>query len=545
MAAPDFMCANWNPDGADCKEFGRYSCKNCLLVVYCGPECQKSHWALHKTDCKSLLGKKTWTPDWVLKSRTPAFVQGGIGVDFGGKKYLWGNIPSLDVLQLGSNEGNNYRGQLNLLFAASGDFRNVAKTIAMLPSSYNQPIGITMNDLDPDIVARNVIMLLIALTVDNSDEAVDCIIHIWYSALIRKSDLDILQQRIRPLIESICKKIENKTPTSLLGQTWTFGQRSLRLVLEKSSWDNLLCYMDIPAGLTMELANQIRTAVTLAESRKDYRDRNLLFQTPSRRIAKDRYWGDGLLLPFGSPRLDFQEPNPTFFQTADTWPLHDNADPLNDELRTFLLRLSGLKVSFRLLQVNAADLPGLLESGSFSRIEVSNISDGGYLGIHRILFSMIPLLQGPLVNPNATLITLFMNAVDENMSTGDQIANMSPHSPETKRLLKYLPPSNKGMTRNPSSPEIIKFLFARDIVATYDHIFSRCIKDLKFSEAAQYVGAAMKEKHTVIEKWPFKLKLRPGQLGAQEEFDRLLSGGVSGKERYVEWKRISIDEKLS
>lgn len=68
--------------------------------------------------------------------------------------------------------------------------------------------------------------------------------------------------------------------------------------------------MDIPTGLTMERANQIRTAVTLAKSRKDYRDRNLLFQAPSRRIAKNRYWGDGLLLPFGSPRLDFQQPNP-------------------------------------------------------------------------------------------------------------------------------------------------------------------------------------------------------------------------------------------
>ncbi|OBT63191.1 hypothetical protein VE03_07739 [Pseudogymnoascus sp. 23342-1-I1] len=574
MATPDFICANWSPDrsGASCKEVGRYSCKNCLLVVYCGPTCQKSHWALHKTDCKSPLGKETWTPDWVLENRKPAFVQGGIGSAFGGKKYLWGNIPSLDVLQLGSNEGNNYTGQLNLLFAASGDLRNVAKTIAMLPSSYNQPISITINDLDPDIVARNVIILLIALTVENSDEAIDCIIHIWYSALIRKSDLEILQQRIRPLIESVCEKTKNKTPTSLLGKTWTFGQRSLRLVLEKSSWDNLLSYMDIPAGLTMERANQIRTAITLAESRKDYRDRYLLFQTPSRRIAKNRYWGDGLLLPFGSPRVDFQEPNPTFFQTADTWPLRDNSDPLNGwslkevesrssgaasadiygrlfyyirtEIRAFLLRLSGLEVSFRLFQMNAADLPDHLEASSFSRIEVANISDGGYLGIHRTVFFMVPLLQGPLVNPHATLITLFMNAVDENLTTRDQLSGMSPHSPERKRLLKYLPTTNMGMTMNPSSPEIIKFLFARNIVVTYDHIFNRCVNNLEFSETAQCVGAAMKEKHTVIEKWPFKLKLRPGQPGAQKEFDRLLSGGVSGKERYVEWKRISADDKL-
>ena len=193
---------------------------------------------------------------------------------------------------------------------ASGDLRNVAATIAQLPTSYSQSISITMNDRDLDIVARNTIMLLIAMVVDDVDEAVDCMIHVWYSALIRKSDLEIIQQQIRPLIEGTCGKIKGKEPDTLLGKTWTFGQRSLRLVLEKSSWDRLLSYMDVPEGLTAERARQIRRAVTLAESRKDYRDRNLLFQSPSRRIAKNQYRGDGLLLPFGSQRHDFREPNP-------------------------------------------------------------------------------------------------------------------------------------------------------------------------------------------------------------------------------------------
>lgn len=193
---------------------------------------------------------------------------------------------------------------------ASGDLRNVVKAIAQLPSSYNQSVEITMNDRDLDIVARNAIMLLVALVVDNIDEAIDCIIHIWYSALIRKSDLDILQQQIRPLIESVCEKIKSKAPSSLLGKTWTFGERSLRLVLEKSSWDSLLFFMDIPEGLTAERANQIRIALTLAESRKDYRDRHLIFQSPSHRIARNRFREDGLLLPFGSQRCDFREPNP-------------------------------------------------------------------------------------------------------------------------------------------------------------------------------------------------------------------------------------------
>lgn len=78
--------------------------------------------------------------------------------------------------------------------------------------------------------------------------------------------------------------------------------------------------------------------------------------------------------------------------------MHDNADPLNGwsskdveecssgpatadiygklfyhiraVLRAFLLRFSGLQVNFRLLQLDASDLPNYLERGSFSRIEV-------------------------------------------------------------------------------------------------------------------------------------------------------------------------------
>ncbi|KAL2257217.1 hypothetical protein VTK26DRAFT_505 [Humicola hyalothermophila] len=94
---------------------------------------------------------------------------------------------------------------------------------------------------------------------------------------------------------------------------------------------------------------------------------------------------------------DFQVPNPTFFQGADTWPMFDNADPLNGwsaeevedrpsglatadiygklyyhlrtVLRAFILRLSSLQVAFRLMQVDADDLGDYVESSSFDRIE--------------------------------------------------------------------------------------------------------------------------------------------------------------------------------
>lgn len=90
----------------------------------------------------------------------------------------------------------------------------------------------------------------------------------------------------------------------------------------------------------------------------------------------------------------------------------------------------------------------------------------------RTIGLMMPLLQDPLINPHATLITLFMNVVDENITDQDRMADATSHSPTTKRLLKYLP--LKGMAPiNVSDPRVIKLSFARDNVATYDNIFDR------------------------------------------------------------------------
>ena len=86
------------------------------------------------------------------------------------------------------------------------------------------------------------------------------------------------------------------------------------------------------------------------------------------------------------------------------------------------------------------------------------------------------LLQEPHINPHATLVTLCMNAVDDNMTDEDRMANMTPHSTTTKRLSKYLPRQEmhlNGMNPNLPNPEFIKFAFARDSVATFDHIFDR------------------------------------------------------------------------
>ncbi|KAH7480252.1 hypothetical protein FOMA001_g8824 [Fusarium oxysporum f. sp. matthiolae] len=560
MASASLPCANCSPDGTSCQNTGRSSCANCRLVVYCSSECQKAHWPIHKLDCKSPYNKKTWEPEWSVEGRTPTFMSDEAPTPFGGMKYLFGNVPALDVLRLGANEGEAYGSQLRLLFAASGDLRNVAQTIAELPPSYEQPIDIIVNDREFDVVARNAILLLLALTADDRDEAVDCILHIWYSASIRKSHVDIFKQRIRPLIQNVCHKVKDKPAKRILGKTWTFEKRSVRLVLEKEAWDKLLTFMDVPDGFTINKANEVRKAVTLARSRVDRRDRDYLFLSPSHRVARQRFRQDGLLLPFGARRSEHCEPNPTYFQSVDSWPMSDSADPLlgwslhevdktpmglatsdiygklfyyvRSTLEKFMVRMSKSAIAFQLLQVHAETLPNHLD-GSFDRIDVSNISDWRYLGVHRTVALMAPLLRAPSINPHATLITLFMNMVEEYSTNEDKVKSVKTSS---ERVFKYLPPQRP--IRGGNDPFITMVAYAHGHVQKYDHILKRFVEKARLTFMPLMAEAAMKDKHTIIDKWPYRLKLEPGQEGSSEEFYRLMTSGLSSRELYLEWKRI-------
>jgi hypothetical protein len=159
-------------------------------------------------------------------------------------------------------------------------------------------------------VARNIVLLLIALVVDYEDEAVECMIHIWYSASIRPSDMAILETRIRPLIEDVVRKISNKTSAVSQRKTWTFGQNTCTVEMRKDAWTSLLRYLKNIEDLTVDRAQKIRSRVTLAPEHVDYRDRRMLAFTPARRLCMQRFREDGLLLPFGASRLAFSVPNP-------------------------------------------------------------------------------------------------------------------------------------------------------------------------------------------------------------------------------------------
>ncbi|KAM3550499.1 hypothetical protein ARSEF4850_008310 [Beauveria asiatica] len=514
------------------------------------------------------MASSTWRPAWEREGREPSWAvgleAGNAHNPFGGCKFLWGNTPAIDVLQIDRNEGRTYRRDIALLFAASGDLRHVVKTISALQTSVKRHVTIDINDLEFSVVARNAILLLLALKTQASSvgcsespapDIADAMIHIWYSAFLPSRILLLLQEVVKPLLDDVCSQIGARAPEKKQGKTWKFSDHcTFRLVLKKSDWIRLRKFLD---GPECPDATEVRRAVTLAQSRADYRDRWYFKEsTPLMRVAKRRFQEDGLLLPFGHPRTEFNTPNPTLFNDS-SWPMDDKADPssgwpiddvqavslpasgdwygklyiyLHNLFQDFLARIRGATVTFRLFNVDAVLLPSYLDR-QYTRIEVSNVCDGAYIGIEKTISTFLPLLEPTGINRHATLITLFLNAVKEMAKQeGDTI-------PKLEHLFSFLPTPQVRRVRWDIDADFTRFWDARDMTSDVEKHFSRYTKLLNFAGISKTTGAVMKDGNTVIEKWPTRPKLGVHEIGAKEEFRRLLGSSFTCIERYVEWRR--------
>jgi hypothetical protein len=267
-----------------------------------------------------------YVPAWVHENRIPRFIDNDAPfVSFGQKRFLWGNMPALDILRMEDNEGlKDLDRGIRLLFAASGDCRNVIKSIIGLPEGYTGQCTAVLNDRDFAVVARNVIILLSALHFDPGAGA-PIMIHLWYSALIPAIMLETLQREILPYIQDVCAKIKDKSAKSLQAKTFKLSNGSLRLLLKKEQWFQLASFFKVPEGLTRETATILRRQTSLNSYRIDHLDRALYTKPPGQRIGCHKFRAEGILLPFECSAEEFNTPNPydvklvSHTACANTW----------------------------------------------------------------------------------------------------------------------------------------------------------------------------------------------------------------------------------
>jgi hypothetical protein len=194
------------------------------------------------------------------------------------------------------------------------------KTLRSLSESFSQHVDVTVNDWEFDVVARNTItLLLIFASLDDisSDPAsygpvAEALIHVWYSTFITQTLLSSLQDKVGALLRNSCTHSTELTSGGMVKKTWSFPRdKALSITLRADHWPQIEKFLEIPTALTREYAKEIRAAVVVSPERADYRDRWYYKDAyPSMRLAKRKFRIDGLLLPFGHPRTDFNVPNP-------------------------------------------------------------------------------------------------------------------------------------------------------------------------------------------------------------------------------------------
>ncbi|KAI8935049.1 hypothetical protein NX059_008713 [Plenodomus lindquistii] len=213
---------------------------------------------------------------------------------------------------------------------------------------------------------------------------------------------------------------------------------------------------------------------------------------------------------------------------------------IRELLFKFCDRLKRSKISFRLFCMDARDLGGYLDDMKFDRIEVSNICDRGFVGPHTCLRVFSQLLKSTSQNPKATLLMLFINAAMETDNIANPQGDIHSMISAMKRLETYIPfdkprtDSSRGKTNTSAHPDLILRTACCDMFKPWDKYFDMFMDETNIVQIAAVYGMAIKEKHTIVKPWPYKV--RNGTT--KREFDVLRASGNTGFERYMEFQKF-------
>ncbi|XP_033111188.1 uncharacterized protein LOC117112220 [Anneissia japonica] len=374
----------------------------------------------------------------------------------GDTPYYIGNTLAADVLKLGLNEADpsseDVDSQLardyNILFAGVGDLRNLLLTTASLPSNFTGNIRYTLNDIDPFLLARDVLLLYMLITQSSRESIEESITNIWYSVKLPDEDFHLLRTILKEVLEHTVETLKVKTNSQLdiqkkdfemmkeVWRKWTdmecetckwnsvnlSAQRSSMFSGDPDSSDGLSTYIQkIPQKYRASAIKYFENGLFLLRERS-----HLKFDNPT-------LTGRPLPSPGnkGSGRLHHVLTRPKLYNfvyciRADIWPFSgwdyvqakkiSQPDSIVDLFHTYITSVIKSALAFfkkgniysKFVLKNCIELcnePNV--EPKFDRIMTSNIAD--YTGIRTLLSSMRPLLSN--TNKHAVLVTETLNWV--------------------------------------------------------------------------------------------------------------------------------------
>lgn len=570
------LCAN-----ADCEDKpGLLACTKCKLVKYCCKSCQVAHWPKHKQDCNHEYNKPYWQPAWVRERRDPAYVLASApAVTYGSarqSRYLWGNVPAIDCLCLSPQESASSSGlDLNICFAAAGDIRNLVSTINGLPNDYSGHCRILLNDLDPCVITRNLLILHALLRPGPSIEmAAETALHLWYSAILRSSDAAELYFSAEAVYKSV--DLQAAADASFVNILELRGKSLLSASLSMNNLASLGVLMskyNVSAAL-----NSMREIMT-APSRVDYRDRHLASLKPAHRVAWARNRRIGALLPFSADASAFTEPNRSMFTPTGEWMTMDNANQLygwptsavlqsgqrngldgadiwgclfvhvREQLAEMARRVERFHIDIYITQMDAKELAASIKCGAypgfssdcFDRIETSNVVD--CIGLDRVLDDWGPLLRR---DKRASLLAYTMNWHVNRPGPSDHRVHGRLVEKAARALNVDLSKLMQARFMNPMDmslrAQLLTLDFYKDAFDDNAQSFNEWLNEQKSTPTARKHGLRMRAKNRIHPK-RFGVPLGAGprdvpDMTPEDFYNTYVVGGADAPVRFMEFEVI-------
>ncbi|KAJ7777158.1 hypothetical protein B0H16DRAFT_1302211 [Mycena metata] len=575
------MCGNITR-GRSCPERGLDICtdvRHPAIHIYCSEKCKMQHYPKHRYRCTHRYLRESWEPSWVFEGRDPTFLHPSDSMTlFRPSVDFWGDLPAIDCLQLSSSEGTDDLEPVGDLKLSSGDLRNLIRTINSLPSDYAGYCDVLLNETNPILVNRNLVILFVLLSSGPSlEEAAEFSTHLMYSAALPGAGAEYVKR----CIEFIYDSGESVSFQRCLD---TRGEGKVYCVQPSAGIKKLLEMFNSNYPLNTALKSMKET--TLAPDRLDFREKYFAGLKPSHRMAFQRFRESGILAPFSLNTSNFTQPNRFLFSPQGTWLVQEDANCLfgwdvsevqnsgvkhgaspedimgclffhvKDELREFAKRVKEFRIDIHITSFDAGILAkgisiGALpafEDATFDRIITSNLVDT--VGLRSCLSDW-----GPHLNRDNHFASILMQTKAWHLHQPHATTQWSPHAMQVLvdkcNKIPGLDVKMKSIfAQGVRSPALFRIFESLDAFHDNESAFQDYLREQDAEESAAAFDLQLRTTHRVHPKrFGIPLNAPRGQklpdLSSNEFYDLFTIGGANLPVRFLEFEGIEYYQATS